>query len=72
MQLKLSHNDEHTSHAPSDLLAMAALIVPLLATALLIGAAQSAMKISRDTMPAAVQGTASIFDDGIGARGRTG
>jgi hypothetical protein len=72
MQLKLSHNDEHASHAPSDLLAMAAILVALLAVALLIGAAQSAMKISRDTMPAAVQGTASISDDEISARARAG
>jgi len=65
MQLKLSHHDEHTDHAPVDLLAMATLIVALLAIGLLIGASLSAMKISRDTMPAAVQGTASLVEDGI-------
>jgi len=46
MQLKLSHHDEHGSHAPSDVLAMAALLVALLAVALLIGASLSAMKMS--------------------------
>jgi hypothetical protein len=57
MQLKLSHHDEHTSHAPSDVLAMATLIVALLAIGLLIGASLSTTKISRDTMPASVQRT---------------
>lgn len=56
MQPKLSHHDEHTEHAPADLLAMATLIVALLAIGLLIGAALSATKISRDTMPISVQG----------------
>ena len=72
MQLKLSHHDEQTDHAPADLLAMATLIVALLGIGLLIGASLSAMKISRDTMPAAVQGTASIVEDGMITRARAG
>ena len=72
MQTKLSHHDEHTDHAPADLLAMATLIVALLAIGLLIGASLSAMKISRDTMPAAVQGTASLLDRGAVARTHAG
>ncbi len=72
MQLKLSHHNEHTGHAPSDLLAMAALLVAILAVALLIGASLSAMKISRDTLPAPVQGTANLPGDGIAAHARVG
>jgi hypothetical protein len=67
MQIKLSHHNAHPDHAPSDLLAMAALIVALLAVALLIGASLSAMKISSGTLPAPMPGTASIFGDTIAA-----
>ena len=58
MHLKLSHHDEHThSHAPSDLLAMAALIVALLAVGLLIGASLSAMKMPSGILTVPMQGT---------------
>jgi hypothetical protein len=61
MQLEYSHHDERAAHAPRDILAMATLIVVLLAIALLIGAALSALKISSPGLPVSMQGMASIF-----------
>lgn len=56
--LKLSHDGQHTSHPPSDVLAMATLILILLAVGLLIGASLSTMKISTGTAPVPMQGMA--------------